>query len=939
MRSLSIRSPRPSRHAVSSGRVERAAVTACQPLESRLLMAIDILWTNRATTDNFGIFGSSAAQARTIVDRAIADWEAVITSFNRSGGSNTFSVSVSAGAIDGRGVSNVTGLTNGKPSVGTMTMDDNGGGANWYFDTFVGVDGTPDDGEFNNPISPFTSGGTGITGADFYRTAVHELGHLMGIYNGGLVASFATDVGDDPNSGDAADRLLGIDTNNNGIYEYTLTTDGGGHLFEGGGSYTGPSHPNALMNSGRTYVNGRRQLIGTVESQILAAALGYSVVDPDTINTFWANLNRTSDTLTVSGDINPNGSDNDSIIIDVVGTDLRVQVGGTTELIPIAEFDTLVVNAGLGNDTIRVDELPSAKTVTINGEELDDTIILAEVVQDVDTNLLSNLTINGGTGVDSIRIDDQTDGAGGDFWTIAAGSLNKNGTIVTYSGAEGVTINGSAQATTWNINGTNTPLVLVGGAGSEDFNVGGGDFDTNINADVTVDPNGGTDRVTVSDTLDDISVVDTYEVNSTSFTKNSAAGAVLSWFSGLLLGPTGLEEFVLNANEVASTINVNSTGTTSFLTSPPTNYPIATTINAGAGNDTIVVSTTSGQLTSIRGNLVINGNADTDSLRFNDTSNAAATTLNLTHNTLVTSAWSYLANFFTIEALTLDAGSAVDTINYTSGGVAPASLVLNGNGAADTFNVIEGAATVHGGAGLDDVNINISETGTASVTVNANENWDQLLMNEGSTLTVAANGHLGLDVQSAGNVRGILNLNDNYMVNRTNSESFLLDKVTRGYNSGGWNGVPAGAAQGVIRSDYAAGSALKDALSFATIGGAAGQLNKAVYGVTSLFSGNILIAHTLYGDADIDRDTDFNDLLRLAANFNASPKNWTQGNFNYDTTTNFNDLLLLAASFNQSLPAASAPLPAAPAAGSDDVLADGPDRQGVLGSTEDDVIV
>jgi uncharacterized delta-60 repeat protein len=79
-------------------------------------------------------------------------------------------------------------------------------------------------------------------------------------------------------------------------------------------------------------------------------------------------------------------------------------------------------------------------------------------------------------------------------------------------------------------------------------------------------------------------------------------------------------------------------------------------------------------------------------------------------------------------------------------------------------------------------------------------------------------------------------------------------------------------------------------------------------------SGNILGSPTylnfyiLAGDANRDRTVNFDDLLVLAANYNATGRTFTQGDFNYDGTVNFDDLLILASRYNTSLPAAAVPL-------------------------------
>jgi hypothetical protein len=74
--------------------------------------------------------------------------------------------------------------------------------------------------------------------------------------------------------------------------------------------------------------------------------------------------------------------------------------------------------------------------------------------------------------------------------------------------------------------------------------------------------------------------------------------------------------------------------------------------------------------------------------------------------------------------------------------------------------------------------------------------------------------------------------------------------------------------------------------------------------------------YTLAGDATLDGAVDFNDLVKLAQNYNTSVKDvteswWNRGDFTYDGIVDFNDLVKLAQNYNTSLP--SAPIPGAPA--------------------------
>lgn len=62
----------------------------------------------------------------------------------------------------------------------------------------------------------------------------------------------------------------------------------------------------------------------------------------------------------------------------------------------------------------------------------------------------------------------------------------------------------------------------------------------------------------------------------------------------------------------------------------------------------------------------------------------------------------------------------------------------------------------------------------------------------------------------------------------------------------------------------------------------------------------------LPGDANRDRRVDIGDFGALASNFNRSPRNYGQGDFDYSGTVNIDDFAILAGRFNTSLPAGRA---------------------------------
>jgi hypothetical protein len=67
----------------------------------------------------------------------------------------------------------------------------------------------------------------------------------------------------------------------------------------------------------------------------------------------------------------------------------------------------------------------------------------------------------------------------------------------------------------------------------------------------------------------------------------------------------------------------------------------------------------------------------------------------------------------------------------------------------------------------------------------------------------------------------------------------------------------------------------------------------------------LLSFFSLGGDANRNRVVDFNDLVKLAQNYNTTGKTWADGDFTGDGNVDFNDLVVLAQRYNTSLPAPS----------------------------------
>jgi hypothetical protein len=669
-------------------------------LEQRTLLST-IVWTNKGTgagvgdTDDFNlIYGANATTARGIVQRAIDDWERVIVNFNYSGGGNSYNLAVNAAPISGRGVTNVLSRNDAiqkKPTSAEITLDDNAQGGGWYFDTAVGSSTVPDDGEFTTLLSPFTARSP-TTDNDFYRTIVHEIGHAMGLGDSSgylKIGDFLTNGAADPNDGSETLRLLDY---NGGGTDYTLTTAGGGHLFEGGGAYSGPTHPNDLMNDGRTVPlnTNIRELITNTDATLLHDVYSYTILLPSTINTFYANLNTTTNVLTVNGDLNQNGIDADNIDLEHSGTTTTIEANGFSEAIPDAQFVTLTVNAGAGNDNIDVNALASGKTVTVNGDADNDRIDVAQDNDDIDTNILSDFTANGGAGVDTVTFNDGLDGIGADTYGITSSVLTKSIREVSYSSIDLVQIFGSPQASTYTITSTSstTDYTISGGSLADSFIVGTGDIDSYVLGSVTITGNGGADSLLFDDSTDTLN--DTYELSNNDFTKSSMTSTVTF---------TTVESITIDGSAANNTFTVFD-----FLTT------VGVTLNGNEGDDTFEQGYYD-MNTNWLGNLTINGGAGSDGISLNDSNDGTADeyTVNLSSFGITAGITTNLFSYSTVESFAWLTNTTSATIKITATS-SICTYEINGNAGGDTFQIgniggnaeaINGALTLIGDAGTD----------------------------------------------------------------------------------------------------------------------------------------------------------------------------------------------------------------------------------------------
>jgi autotransporter-associated beta strand protein len=141
---------------------------------------------------------------------------------------------------------------------------------------------------------------------------------------------------------------------------------------------------------------------------------------------------------------------------------------------------------------------------------------------------------------------------------------------------------------------------------------------------------------------------------------------------------------------------------------------------------------------------------------------------------------------------------------------------------------------------------------------------------------------------------GTFDVNNNHVIINYGGGSDPIASIqallNTGYNGGAWNGL-GGITSSAVATNPGYGVGYADA---ADPGNPAG-----------LSSGQIEVAFTLLGDANLDKAVNGVDFGILAANFNKGVTGWDKGDFNYDNAVNGVDFGFLAANFNKGAASAS----------------------------------
>jgi autotransporter-associated beta strand protein len=225
-----------------------------------------------------------------------------------------------------------------------------------------------------------------------------------------------------------------------------------------------------------------------------------------------------------------------------------------------------------------------------------------------------------------------------------------------------------------------------------------------------------------------------------------------------------------------------------------------------------------------------------------------------------------------------------------------------------TAQPYSGATTVNGGT----LRVSGSIASSSGVTVNtggtfeaaATQTINGLTLNTGGKAVITADGPakvLRINNNALNLAGGQLDVTDNGVVIDHSGSSPIAavrTALSSGYAGGPWNGPGIITSNGQTNSSQAVGYA-----EAATLLGAGGGdfMGQPVDGTA------VLLRHTLFGDANLDTNVNFTDLVALAQNYGDNTGNavWTQGDFTYDGNVDFSDLVKLAQNYGTSLPSAA----------------------------------
>jgi hypothetical protein len=510
-------------------------------------------------------------------------------------------------------------------------------------------------------------------------------------------------------------------------------------------------------------------------------------------------------------------------------------------------------------------------------------------------NINGELSLNLGTGpLDRINIVNNLDTTHAQYRLTQGHLLVPK--VINFTGAEAFTINAGSGNDSFFIDGlsSGTAANLLANAGDDFFTLGAGDVGGTVLGPATMNGGAGLNTATVDNTTDNSPATQT--LNGATF------------IDGQSHTFNGLSRLIIRGGPGGSNLTVNATA---FLTD----------IFGDSGNDTYTVG--GGDLdANLLANsiLTIDAQGGTDQIILNDLNDTSLDKfyrfqrlLLGVDQFLIDGLDDRFVDWRAIEGVTFEASNA----QFTGSGSSACFIVvddsntpltIHGNGGPDSIQVQDASfpVTIDTGPGDGDsifLNADLDANPGVAILSQSDEVRD-LHVFSGGMLRVGNGAVLTKTGTLGGNltINGVLDLAGGALLSRASGTTldFFQTRLSRGRNGGGWNGSGAG---GAINSSAAASSPFNDGVGY----GLGSQIAINSISGFSIAPDDVLVRHTLDGDADLNGAVNLADFNRLASSFGQSNKSWIDGDSNYDGTVNLADFNALASNFGVS---ASSPAPA-----------------------------
>jgi hypothetical protein len=401
---------------------------------------------------------------------------------------------------------------------------------------------------------------------------------------------------------------------------------------------------------------------------------------------------------------------------------------------------TTTLESGTGVDTVNVQATTGA--LAINGQNGADTVTIGNAgnVQGV----MGAVTVSNDLGTTALTVDDSADAAGrmGTIGAAAITGLAPAAINYVANDLSSLTVNGGTGGNIFTV--ANTP----GNAGGLTTTLNSGTGADTVTVQKTTGPlvvNGqdGADAVTIGDAGSVRGIVApvtvTNALNFTDLTVDDSADAGARMATITPAAVTGLAPAAINyvqADLSALTVNGGTGGNVFTVTNTPDSIlGVTTTLNSGAGVDTVNVQNTTGSL-------AINGNNGRDNVTISDAGSVqgimgavtVSNTLSFTALTVDDSA-DAAARMVTINAGAIT-GLAPAAINYV--GTDLRALTIKGGTGGNNFTVantpdslVGVTTTLNSGSGADTVTVQAT---TGALTINGQNGADTVTIGNAGTV-------------------------------------------------------------------------------------------------------------------------------------------------------------------------------------------------------------